>query len=465
MESSRSAIVMGGGIAGLTAAKALSEHFNKVTIIERDALPVGPEHRKGIPQGHQTHVLMPLGFACVNDLFPGFGASVQASGVEITDVVRDMVYWGPWGWRTRGPSNIRTINVRRPYLEHQIRERVRALANVEILQGSVEGLRHTEDRSRVIGVEYTGTDGLRHLDGDLVVDASGRGSKAAAWIVELGYEAPELLAVSTECGYSSQLLRFGEDRLAPDATILVSLPYPGHHRGTHLFRQEEGIWILTGLGMNADYPPRDAEGLLDFVADAWTPYIAEVARRGEPMSDVKTYRFPRNRRHQWHQLTRLPRGFIPIGDAIACFNPIYGQGMSVAAYEARALRDTLAAIGRDLDALPERFLAAAQPAIDWAFLSATTFDATYPDVVIEGEMDLASQEELIYIMQVDQLATADPSMHELFYRYLGGMEPEVFSDETRKRVADWVAQGQPPQHTDPMRPPGIGMREGLAPAT
>jgi 2-polyprenyl-6-methoxyphenol hydroxylase-like FAD-dependent oxidoreductase len=157
----------------------------------------------------------------------------------------------------------------------------------------------------------------------------------------------------------------------------------------------------------------------------------------------------------WHKLERLPRGFIPIGDAMACFNPIYGQGMSVAAYEARALRDTLAEVGSDLDALPERFLAAAQPAIDWAFVSATTFDATYPNAVIEGELEMASQEELMYILQVDQLASADPAMHELFYRYLGGMEPEVFSAGTRARVAEWVAQEQPPRHTDPMQPPGI----------
>ena len=451
----RDALIIGAGVAGLTAAGALSESFDRVTIVERDALPDGPAHRKGVPQAHQTHVLMPLGRQCVEDLFPGFTEDMNKAGVPVTDVVREMVYWGPWGWRARASSTIRTINATRPLIDHVLRTRVRALPNVEIVEGAAMGLTNSEDRNTITGVQIDSAQGRRELDADLVVDAGGRGSRTAAWLEEIGYEQPSELTVSTNCGYSSRLVRVPEDALPPEVTLAVSLPYPGHHRGAHLFRQENDVWNLTALGMNKDYPPRGEEGFIEFISDAWTPYIGEVAGRCEPVSGVKHYRFSRNRRRRWEKLDRRPRGFIPIGDAIACFNPIYGQGMSVAAYEARALRETLRDLGGDLDALPERFLEAAQPALDWAFTSATTFDAIYPDVEIHGEMDSATQEELLYIMQVDQLASANPAMHELFYRYLGAMEEEVFSDETRKTVAEWVALEQEPLHTDPMAPPPI----------
>ena len=450
----RSAIVIGAGVGGLTAAGALAESFDRVTVVERDPLPDGPEHRRGVPQAYQTHVLMPLGRECVEDLFPGFIDDMNEAGVPVTDVVREMIYWGPWGWRGRATSKIRTINSSRKLIDHVLRQRVRALENVEIIEGSVAGLVATDDGKRITGIVTDAPVG-RELSADLVVDASGRGSKAAAWLEGIGYEQPDEVTVSTNCGYSSRLVRIPDDALPAESTLAVSLPYPGHERGAHLFRQENGLWILTALGMNKDYPPRGEEGFIEFISDAWTPFIGEVARRCEPVTDVKHYRFSRNRRRHWEKLSRLPRGFIPIGDAIACFNPIYGQGMSVAAYEARALRDTLRELGGDLDSLPERFLEAAQPAINWAFTSATTFDAIYPDVEIKGEIDAATQEELLYIMQVDQLASADPAMHELFYRYLGAMEEEVFSEETRKKVAEWVALEREPLYTDPMSPPPV----------
>jgi 2-polyprenyl-6-methoxyphenol hydroxylase-like FAD-dependent oxidoreductase len=451
----RDTVVIGAGVGGLTAAGALSESFDRVVVVERDHLPDGPTHRKGVPQAHQTHVLMPLGRQCVEDVFPGFTEDMNRAGVPVTDVVREMVYWGPWGWRARTSSAIRTINATRPLIDHVLRERVRALPNVEFVQGSVMGFLSSEDHRRICGVWMDSARGRQVCAADLVVDATGRGSKSAAWLEEMGYQRPEELTVTTNCGYSARLVRVPEDVLPPETTLAVSLPYPGHHRGAHLFRQENGLWNLTALGMNQDYPPRGEDGFLDFIADSWTPYIAEIGRNCEPVTDVKHYRFKRNRRCRWEKLERRPRGFIPIGDAIACFNPIYGQGMSVAAYEARALRETLRELDGDLDSLPERFLTAAQPAIDWAFTTATTFDAIYPDVEIRGEMDSATQEELLYIMQVDQLASADPAMHELFYRYLGAMEEEVFSEETRKRVAEWVALEREPLHTDPMAPPPI----------
>ncbi len=443
------AVVIGGSIAGLTVTRALSESFDRVTIVDRDELPDAVEHRPGVPQSKQLHVLLPLGTQVMEEFFPGFQHELSELGCPTFDEVKDTPWFGRQGWRARRESDVKLIGFRRPLLEQVVRRRVRAIGNVDVLHATVTGLAGSDDGARVTGVTVAGLDGTAAIEADLVVDASGRGSKSPRWLEQLGYERPEEQHIRAYYGYASRFVRVDEDKMPYGLRGVITMPFPGNTRGGVFMQSDNGLYTCCAMGAMRDYPPTDEEGFMEFLREAPTPLLAQMAELSEPVTEINAYQHPGNQRLLWERMERRPRGFIPIGDAVASFNPIYGQGMTVAALEASKLRDRIAMLGGDLDALPDAFMDDLTASCEFPFSIAAGSDANYPGATFVNA-EPPPPEEAEFFAAAEQVATEDPEIARDILHATGWFEPELLaSPDLVAKVAAWKAAGREVTNNDP----------------
>jgi 2-polyprenyl-6-methoxyphenol hydroxylase-like FAD-dependent oxidoreductase len=217
-------VVLGASMAGLLAARVLSDHYQRVTLVERDTLPASGEHRKGVPHGRHVHGLHPRGREILDELFPGFTDATVAAGGVVCDVLADIrVHLSGYALR-KERQDLPTMFTSRPFLEGQVRARVRALPNVRFLEGcTVTGLMAAQDRRRITGVRVDGPAGTPGtVEADLVVDATGRGSRTLARLAELGYQAPAEERIEVRLGYATRHYRLRPGALDGDITVLTA---------------------------------------------------------------------------------------------------------------------------------------------------------------------------------------------------------------------------------------------------
>ena len=345
------AVVIGGSIAGLLAGRILSNHFERVTIVERDQYPQDPIPRPGVPQAHHVHALLKRGRDILEELFPGFEDELVAAGAHLVDMAADFAWLTPAGWGVRFPSNLTTICCSRSLLEWYIRQRVSALPQIEFLPGyKVKHLLPNEDNTGVAGVsiypchrlEVENSSGEQLLSADFVVDASGRRSKAPQWLEMLGYPTPQEIVVNAHLGYASRLYQLPSDFQADWRVFYVQAAPPTRICAAMLLPLEGNRWLFSLGGGDKNYPPTDEAGFLEFVRSSLpTPLLYEVIKAAEPLSPIYSFRATENRLRHYEQLPRWPESLVILGDAVCTFNPVYGQGMTIAALGALTLEQCL----------------------------------------------------------------------------------------------------------------------------
>ncbi|WP_404389785.1 FAD-dependent oxidoreductase [Humibacillus xanthopallidus] len=429
------AVVLGAGIAGLVSALVLTTSYREVCIVERDHLADGSAPRRGTPQARHLHGLLARGHSVLEGMLPGLTSELVAEGAAIGDMLGDTRLCFGGHRFARGDAQLTALCVSRPALEAAIRRRVTGLPGIRVLDGrDIVGL--TTDRSwtRVTGVRAIGRDdgsSAEVLGADLVVEATGRGSRLPVWLCELGYPQLDTDEVRVDVGYTTRQYRVPVGALGSDLVVL-SGPTPDVPRGGGASRVEGDRWLVTLMGVLGDHPPIDAGGFVRFASDLALPEIGELVREAEPLDDPVPHRHPVSRRHHYERRDQLPDGVVVLGDALCALNPIYGQGMTVAALQAEALRAHLSRTG-PLDTRRYQRHASRIAGVAWGL--ATGADLTFPGVA--GDRHIANGLLSRYVDRVQAAAEEDPMAGRAFLRVTSLVDPPsaLFRPQLLARVA------------------------------
>ena len=409
------AVVVGGSLSGLLAARVLGSRFREVVLLERDELGDGVGFRKGIPQGRHVHVLLKRGERILERFFPGILEELRREGGQSVDMAGDTLWFHFGNWKKRFASGMTMRSQSRGLLEGVVRRRLRALPNV-VIRGGVDVTGFATGENGIAGVRIggrrAGEDGAT-IDARLVVDATGKGTRTPAWLEELGFGRPEVTEVKVDVGYASRFYRPRRDG-ARDWKALLLYPRPLGTRLGVLLPIEDDQWLVTLVGWFGDHPANDETRFVEFARSLPAPHLHRAIASADPVSTIATYRFPADRRRHFERM-RLPDGLVVVGDAFCTFNPIYGQGMTTGALGAETLASCLdeGGFGRGFG---RRFHERLARGIDTPWTLATTEDFRYPRA--EGTRPPGTGFLLWYTAQVHRLSWVDPFVMTRFLQVM-----------------------------------------------
>jgi len=412
VQKGKQAIVIGGSMGGLLAARVLADHFEEVTIVDRDRFPNSPEHRRCVPQSRHTHGLLASGRQTLEHYFPGISKAFLDAGAVAGDMIAESKWFFEGSLCTKFQSGLNGLLLSRPLIEYIVRQRVLAMSNVKAVESAVViGLETS--KVKVTGVRLE--DGV--LNADLVVDSSGRGSSTQDWLDLMGYQRPRAERVEIGVGYTTRLFK----RRAEDSGGDIAVVVPANRKCTKggvMLAQEGDRWTVTLFSYFKDYAPADLEGFRKYAQALPCQEIYNVIRDAEPIGEAYTARFPASVRLRYENLERFPEGFLVFGDAICSFNPTFGQGMSTAALEAIELEDCLKT---GLDGLAPRFFKKAARVVDIPWSVSVGADLGLPCTI--GTRNLMGRIINWYMSKLHKASHHDPVATLAFHRVANLLSP------------------------------------------
>ncbi|EWG11345.1 FAD-dependent oxidoreductase [Cytobacillus firmus] len=407
----KTAIVIGGSIAGMLAARVLSDSFEKVMIIEKDGEQPKGSPRKGVPQAAQGHVLLKSGEKILEDLFPGLRAEMIKGGSVPADFANDIAWHHHGSWKIRYNSGCSIIQQSRPFLEYHLCKRIDQIENIHTLYNT-KVIGFTLNDSRITGVEAENAEGNAIYPADLTVDASGANSLAFRCLEKLGMAQPKKTEISINLYYANRIYR----RLRADPEWKSLLVYPNPPRqsfGGAASPTENNDLMITLFGYGANNPPADNNEFLETAKSLEKPHIYDCIKNGEPVSDIKVYRFPSMRRYHFEKMKTFPKGLLVMGDAFCRMDPVFAQGMSIAAKEAKALQEILISAG---EADPYNFHRKISKIVDIPWLIALTEDFRFSHTAGAKPWGLPLLQW--YVKKVVNACSFDPYTYDCFMKVL-----------------------------------------------
>jgi 2-polyprenyl-6-methoxyphenol hydroxylase-like FAD-dependent oxidoreductase len=438
------AVVIGGSIAGLISARVLADYFDQITILERDHIEPLPAVHKSAPQGNHLHTVLMGGLQVLSGLYPGFSEKLHMMGAVPVRLTTDFPVYHPDGvafsfsGAVREPRDlgIQLYSQSRGLLEHCLRQCTLALPNISAESDApVAGL--INSKSGVEGVSYKYQGEPRSLRCDLVIDCGGRGSHAPRWLTEMGFSAPEETTIGVDFAYSSTRFHIPSNDGKLDRFAFFGGPPPKFTRGGALVQIEDDMWLVSLAGRFGDYPPQDEAGFMAFAEALPTPRLYEVIKGAERVDQISHFRFPTSVLRHYERLPSFPERFLVLGDAISSFNPVYGQGMSSAALQARALGRVLeertnSPLG--LEGIAAAFFAQAAEVINTPWTLAANFDFAFPQTT--GTRSSMASETVRYFLALDALTAEDIEIHKTLVEVFGLARPlsALWDEPVRSRV-------------------------------
>jgi 2-polyprenyl-6-methoxyphenol hydroxylase-like FAD-dependent oxidoreductase len=442
--SEKTAVVVGAGMGGLAAAKVLSNHVGRVTVLDRDILPSQPEPRIGTAQSKHTHALIGGGLKALSALFPGLEENLHAEGAVKLRVGLEACLerpgYDPFPMRDLGFD---IYSGSRPLFEWVTRGRIKQQNNIELLpECRVTRLIASQDGSAITGVRWESSGGqTQTLHADIIVDASGRGTLTLELLDALGFPRPEETEIRMDQAYSTAMFERPSTFPATWKSMIVLPSAPTSSRGAFLFPIENNRWIMSAGGNHGDVPPADLVGLLEFLKTLRTQTIYNAVKDARPIGDIARFVLPSSVRRHFERLQQFPKGLFVIGDGICRFNPVFGQGMSVAAQQAVIL-DRLLASRADgsgtLDDAGIKYFAACQDVIEAPWAVAMN-DFVYPKT--RGQRPPDFGQRMQYGIALTRLAAEDPAVQKLVTEVNHLLKPQsaLREPELVKRVTELMA--------------------------
>lgn len=343
MKNNDNVVVIGGSVAGLISAQILSKYFKRVIVIEKDKIVSGLEMRKSTPQAIHPHILLAKGTRILSSIFPNFINAVVEAGAVPVDISKDSLFFVGGDWQPRFKSDLNCYLCSRILLESVIRKQILENKNVHFVDGAtVEKIIPDAKKTLVTGVNIKriGSDESTHeevIDGDLIVDASGKNSKTPEWLYGLGFDTPEETHVDSNIGYASQYYQIPESFGTQTRLVLVFNNPPYQPKMGGIISVEDNKWLVGLYSIGKDLPSTKPDEFLEFARNLAHPKVYDIIKNAKPISQIYGYRIKGSRLVHYENLDSWPKNYIVIGDAVCTFNPFYGQGMTVAALGAQVL--------------------------------------------------------------------------------------------------------------------------------
>ncbi len=458
MNRREQAVVIGGSITGLWAARVLADHFDQVTVIDRDHFPDNPEARRGVPQGRQVHVLLMRGQQILDQLFPGLEADLAADGVTSIRWTEETASYGTNGqWSIPFPFGYRTLACSRLLLEWHMRRRLLKHPKIRFVEGrQVTGLLTDEAKTRVTGVCLQAIGGERAsvgeetLTADLIVDASGRESRAPDWLPALGYAAPEETVIDSHVGYATRWYQPPEQRQTRWKSLMVQSRDGNTARSGLIYPIERDQWMVLMVGVRVDLPA-DNDAYLDFARGLPVPDVYDAIKDAQPLTPIYRYQRTANQMRRYGALKRLPDAFVLMGDAVCAFNPVFGQGMTVGAMEAMLLDQALRRGDDQPVGFALRFQQHIAKLISAPWLLATSEDARNREA---GEkLALTTRLLKLYTDHLLSMVGSDPEMGRAFFDVMHLLKPPttLFAPQVAIKVLRSILTVREPLKPQPTR--------------